>query len=361
MKIKLSTLIKTKSIGLFGLLFIIGCANIIPPTGGEKDKKSPEIESVYLEKSGAGGVNKITFEFDERIVINSWDKYFYTSPHIKKITQKVRGKSLLLEIEDTIQKNTKYTISLSNCVKDLTEGNISDSLTYSFSLEPSKDTLVLDGRLIDSYSLKPIQNAWVLLYDYNIHDSLILKTEPNYISKTNLEGKFFFNNLSGLNQKIAAISGEKMIYSKTEKIAFDLNPNLDSVNEFILLYGFNESCTPDTSVILSDSLKTNQKKGGFGKIKINSNEFFSSVIFQFLQEEKIISEFCFETPPYNIKNVAPGEYTLRCIEDQNNNKLWDCGNWENKTNAEKVTEHAEKIIIRTNWDLEIDWKNQFFR
>ena len=48
-----------------------------------------------------------------------------------------------------------YNISLNNCIKDINEGNVLDSLTYNLNLEKNKDTTSLSGRLVDAYSFNP--------------------------------------------------------------------------------------------------------------------------------------------------------------------------------------------------------------
>ena len=35
--------------------------------------------------------------------------------------------------------------------------------------------------------------------------------------------------------------------------------------------------------------------------------------------------------------------------------IWNCGNWETKTQPEKVINYKTEITIRSNWDLELDW------
>jgi len=74
------------------------------------------------------------------------------------------------------------------------------------------------------------------------------------------------------------------------------------------------------------------------------------------QNKKLCYSFCFNTPPYLINEILPGEYNLKCILDKNGDNQWTAGSWEKKKAPEKVFNYPETISIRSNWDLEIDWK-----
>ncbi len=55
-------------------------------------------------------------------------------------------------------------------------------------------------------------------------------------------------------------------------------------------------------------------------------------------------------------NMAPGNYTVRLVEDRNRNSRWDTGNYETRTQPEPIqTRGLEQL--RANWDLEatVSW------
>jgi hypothetical protein len=54
--------------------------------------------------------------------------------------------------------------------------------------------------------------------------------------------------------------------------------------------------------------------------------------------------------------VDPGVYFLRLVEDSNNNRRWDGSDYLNNIQHEKVIYNNEKIIVRSNWDVEMIWK-----
>jgi uncharacterized protein (DUF2141 family) len=56
--------------------------------------------------------------------------------------------------------------------------------------------------------------------------------------------------------------------------------------------------------------------------------------------------------------IPPGAYKFKLIYDENNNGKWDAGDYLHKKQPEKVIYYDQPITIRSNWDLEIEWKVQ---
>ena len=50
-------------------------------------------------------------------------------------------------------------------------------------------------------------------------------------------------------------------------------------------------------------------------------------------------------------------HQLFAYQDRNNNKILDTGNLQDDTNSEKFYVYPDSLILRTNWELEIeDWE-----
>ena len=54
--------------------------------------------------------------------------------------------------------------------------------------------------------------------------------------------------------------------------------------------------------------------------------------------------------------LPPGSYKLRIIYDKNGDDKWTTGNYLEKRKPETVIYYPSPITIRSNWDLELDWK-----
>ena len=140
---------------------------MVTPTGGDKDIDAPKLLNATIIESSKNEFSKtISFEFDEYIQLNKFEEYFYISPPTKKTVQKkIKGQTLFITIEDTLNENTTYYVALNSCIKDNNEGNILDTLNYKFSTTDNFDTLILSCNLQDTYTLKPLENAWVMLFN----------------------------------------------------------------------------------------------------------------------------------------------------------------------------------------------------
>jgi len=342
------------------LLFIFllsSCANMIAPTGGDKDIDVPKIiRRIDVENMKHVNTRIVEFEFDEYIQTNKWEEYFYISPPIeKRVQKKIKGQTLSLTIEDTLAANTTYFLALNYCIKDINEGNILDTLNYIFSTSNNFDTLTISGSLKEAYSLKAIENAWVMLFNENIHDSLIFKKRPNYIAKTDKAGFFHFPNLNEANYKIAALTDFDFIYNEEEKIAF-FDKTINAVSDsFISLSAFDPIVMVDsinTDTLITDTIKKEEILTGRLEIISSTN---SSCIIQLLQNDNVIQESFFAQPSYIIENISPGKYQLKYIYDNNQDSSWTTGSWERKTQAEKVINYPGEITIRSNWDLKLEW------
>ena len=344
------------------LLLLSSCANIVAPTGGEKDTDSPEmLNKSILEKEG---ITNIDFTFNEYIQLNKWEEYFYISPPIeKRIQKKIKGKMLTLTIEDTLAKNTTYNIALNNCIKDNNEGNIVDTLNFIFSTYDKIDSLTLSGKLQDAYTLDAVENAWIMLFLNSRVDSIIFKEKPNYIAKTNENGDFHFPNLNSKNYTIVSLTDFDFIYNEEEKIAF-LNTTVNAKRDsFISLLSFDpiiaiDSIIKDSTLTevystTADSLVVEEIK--YGNLTIISTEN-KQCIFQLFQNNKVTNEFNFTEQPFLLTDITPGKYQIKYIADSNKDGKWTTGSWEKRAQAEQVINYPSEITIRSNWDLELEWE-----
>lgn len=342
---------------------------MVMPTGGDKDTVPPKLLNIAIIENGENTQRKtIVFEFNEYIQLNKWEEYFYISPPIKNRPQKkIKGQALFVIIEDSLNRNTTYHIALNSCIKDNNEGNILDTLNYKFSTINSFDTLSLSGRLQDAYTLAPLQNAWVMLFNEEINDTLIFKETPNYIAKTDNNGIFHFPNLKAENYKAAALTDFDFIYNEGEKIAFLSSVVNAKKDSFISLFGFDpiiqiDSGATDSVAIMADSiipksfLDSAIKNGELaaGKLLISTNRS-PPCVFQLLQDEKVIKESYFREKPYVINNILTGKYHLKYIADNNRDSLWNTGDWDLKIQPEEVVNYPSEITIRANWDLDLEW------
>ena len=218
------TLIKT--ISLINACFLIGCANIVSPSGGEKDLAPPQVLATLPEHQTTNyNRNEIALTFDEFIQLSNPAQQVIVSPPVNEVTFRTRGKSVYLQIEDTLLPNTTYTINFGEAIRDINEGNILQNYRLVFSTGAEIDTMTASGRVINAFSGQSSAGVTVMLYD-NLTDSVVFLERPYYVSKSDALGNFNFTNLKGGVYKIFALEDKNSnyIYDPLEAIAFDSKP-----------------------------------------------------------------------------------------------------------------------------------------
>ena len=334
------------------LMLLNSCANIVIPTGGEKDASSPILLQTLPENNSVNFKNnRITFVFNENIQENRWSDYFNISPTTQKPVEYKISKNILTLLVDTeLKDSTTFSINLNNCIKDINEGNILENLSYNFSTSNKIDSLEINGKVIDAQSLQGVSNAWVFLQNEDLADSLCVNTKPIYVTKTNTDGTYYFNNLNEKSYKIFALDGVDLYYNKSDKIAFStdlINAKIDSNKT---LYLFDPLYQHKT---IEDSLLSKEKKTeDSGKIILDciTND---NLIIQLYDEKKLINEYFFKYGPYELNNISSGKYNLKVIVDSNKNNKWDTGNLKSQILPEKIIEIKDEINVRENWTLEV--------
>lgn len=226
-------------------LLMAGCAKIVTPTGGPKDSTPPKIVKVIPENQTVHfNERQIRIYFDEYVTLNNPTENVLISPPMSvKPNYTINGKSLIINIKDTLHSNTTYNMVFSNCLKDYHEGNLLNLFHYSFSTGDSLDNYMIRGNIVSANTLVPSADLFVMLYKNDV-DSLPLTTIPDYVTKTQKDGSFLFQNITPGDYKIFAlkdINSDFKYNLPNEEIAF--------LSETVTSY----PSLPDTA---ADSLKT---------------------------------------------------------------------------------------------------------
>lgn len=205
------------------------CGNPVAPQGGPKDTRAPKAIGFDPGNYSVNFIGKkIRIDFDEFIAVKNQSAELSISPPLKYIPEvKVRGKSLLIDIEDTLLENTTYSFNFGNAISDITENNILTGFKYVLSTGSFIDSLSLKGKVINAYDLIGAKDVFAMLYIDNNDtiplDSLPFKTKPYYVVKTNETGEFIFQNLKNASMKLMALSdqnGNLIIDAHAERVAF---------------------------------------------------------------------------------------------------------------------------------------------
>ncbi|MDP4211790.1 MAG: Ig-like domain-containing domain [Bacteroidota bacterium] len=78
-------------------------------------------------------------------------------------------------------------------------------------------------------------------------------------------------------------------------------------------------------------------------------------VLLFYQNDKLIISYVFgKSIRYSNKLFDPGDYDLRILYDDNQNGVWDPGNFFEHRQPEKVVPIKRKLSVKSSWDNEVD-------
>ena len=153
---------------IFFSLYLWNCAKTGTIEGGPRDTTPPV---VVKSKPLNGALNftgtKVEITFDEYINDREISEELYISPPFKeRIETTMRGKTLIIYLEDSLYENTTYTLRFGQSIKDLNEGNILENYEFIFSTGGYIDSLGVSGMVLQAEDLEPLEEkvngrAWV--------------------------------------------------------------------------------------------------------------------------------------------------------------------------------------------------------
>lgn len=292
------------------------CASVSMPTGGPKDVAPPKMtQSVPDNDMTNFQGKKIEISFDEYVTLDNASQNILVSPPLKeKPSVKLVGKTVVIKFKEELSPNTTYNISLGNSIRDLHEGNILEDFSFTISTGSYIDSLSIAGVLINVVDKKPIENAFVTLYDAisdNL-DSLPLITEPCQVTRTNKNGNFRFSNLADKDYLVFALKDMNSNY-------FYDQPNEDVAFLDTLVHAVYDGKITEADSTVADSMKSvpvaNKKA-----LDLTLHMFVKIDTTQMITEKKLVERgllrFVFRQPDSTLRwsNITPLPDTMRHIE-----------------------------------------------
>ena len=257
---------------LFVLLLFNSCYQQISLTGGEQDVTPPIIlKQEPPNNTTRFNASQIRIYFDEYVVLDNPSENFLISPPLKNQPEyTLKGKSLIIKLNNELQENTTYIISCNQGIKDLTEGNSLPLTNFVFSTGDYIDSLSLIGTIKNAFTMMPEEKIGVLLYKQD-KDSALLKDLPYYYTTSDKDGKFMFTNIANGEYQLYALSDKNKNYlfdQKDEKIAF---------SSVLVQPIYIPPTTNKTDSLLTDSTQTTVKQ--VDTLQIDSTQNDSTLIF----------------------------------------------------------------------------------
>lgn len=214
-------------VGLAAL--VVSCAKQGYPSGGPRDITPPAVTAMQPEAGTTHFANRsFSITFDEYVVLNDPDNNIIISPPIQPKPQyTLKGKSLVVDLPDTLRPDVTYLFQMHGAIADFTEGNRIGPLEYAFSTGSVIDSLSLQGFVLDAYKGMPTdKTVTVLLYrqsgDAEWDDSTVTRKQPDYVARCDEKGHFRFNFMADGQYRMIAIddADRNLRYNGDEAVAF---------------------------------------------------------------------------------------------------------------------------------------------
>lgn len=193
-------------------------------------------------------------------------------------------------------------------------------------------------------------------------DSLTVSTEPsgniefrnNIILRANTPLTAVNNELISILDRDSAtvnFTSELRPFENTVHLIFKKDEN-QSYNLNVLpgaLIDFYDS-TNDT---ISTVLKT-RAFSDYGNLSLNLNNVKSfPVIVQITDNKGVVvaEQYSTSSTSLRFEYISPGEYLLRIIYDENENGVWDTGDYQRRIPPEEIIYFPAVLEVRPNWDI----------
>ena len=207
------------------------CANTTTaPSGGPKDTIPPILVKLTPPTGTtnfptAGG--KITLQYNEYTVVKTATDILLSPPTRRRPQAKVKGKNIVVTLQDTLRADQTYTIDFGSALADNNEGNQAPRLVYAFSTGDVLDSLYFTGTVINSQTLQPVKAALVAAY-IDQSDSACFNARPDAAVKTDDWGYFVLRNLKDTVYQL-------FVYSDKDN-DYKYNPDEDEIGFLDSLY-----------------------------------------------------------------------------------------------------------------------------
>jgi uncharacterized protein (DUF2141 family) len=232
---------------------IYGCASMRTPEGGPRDTTPPKPLKMEPKNMTTNFVSdKVTIEFDEYFKLDNEFKEFSISPEQEKPPLlKKRQKKLDITFQDSLEKNTTYTLNFGKAISDVNESNVLKNFTYVFSTGPKLDSLSIGGKVTNTQTGKPEYDATVFIIPLD-RDSIFGNKKASIYTSTDSSGNFKLNNLREDTYKIYAIKesgGDKIYQQSTDEVAFIKEPIVLKKNVDTLKLGLFKELSPSFRIV----------------------------------------------------------------------------------------------------------------
>ncbi len=235
------------------------------------------------------------------------------------------------------------------------ERNITDTVTISLLSKERFERLRTENKLILTVDLDPLKgnrldyfanpslvfNNWMDEKNYDV-SKMILQYKTDSIIKTTLQLSKNAENTFGLSNKLLPNTNYDLLLNKG---AFKtmIGTESDSIKISFKTTESSDYATLNLKLLLP-------KKENYIVQIVTDNELV--IAEQYIEMSLTTSA----EQLLKYKNLVPGNYFLKVIEDKNQNRKWDTGNILLQKQPETIYFNALTIKLQADWDSETEWK-----
>ncbi|MCU0342978.1 MAG: Ig-like domain-containing protein [Ignavibacterium sp.] len=326
---KSEALIRVKVYSFFflfsiSLLFINGCANQLPPGGGEVDLVPPSIISSHPE-NGSTNFNDdyIEFEFSEYVDKRAFRDALFISPAMDEQPEiSWSGTSVEIEFPGGLKDSITYVVTIGTDVVDVNNKNrMANSFSLTFATGDKIDKRSIDGKVYG----KDIEGTLIFAYKFFDDTTKYLSNKPDYLSQIGKDGTFQLKGLAESVYRVFAVKDEfrDFIYQADQDLIGIPNKEISLLSDDSTYSGLNFFLT---------------------KVDTVEPRLLSTVMTDQNHLVITLSEEC-DSSTYNADNFQ--------IIDSTSNQVFPVAySYQTKANKEEfVLVHKNKLNVENNYFL----------
>jgi hypothetical protein len=204
-----------------------GCANQLPPGGGEEDKIPPKVKIISPKANSLNFTgNSIVLEFNEYVDRRSFQDAFRISPYVKgDIEYNWSGKEVEVVFPDKLSKlqpGKTFVINISSSLKDIRGNAITEAVSLAFSTGSKIDMGNISGKVYNNNKKAAAVFADKVDFSAGFDPT---KNNPDYLTETSTEGMYELTNLGeGKYRIITIMDDDRNLLFTSERESFGVLP-----------------------------------------------------------------------------------------------------------------------------------------
>lgn len=189
------------------VLILSGCANQLPPGGGEVDKIPPEIIFSYPENETINFEDDfIEFDFSEYVDKRSFKDALFISPALDEQPEiSWSGTSVEISFPEGLKDSITYVVTIGTDVVDVNNKNrMANSYSFSFATGNQIDKRSIAGKVYG----KEKEGTLIFAYKFLDDTTKYLNRKPDYISQIGKDGDYKLKGLAESTYRIFAVKDQ---------------------------------------------------------------------------------------------------------------------------------------------------------